>query len=219
MTADRRAFVVEHTAVARAPLVPEITLRLATEVTMLWRATQEWLDARDLPPPFWAFAWAGGQALARYVLDRPETVAGKRVADLASGSGIVAIAAAKAGASSVVAIDTDPFAREAALVNAEANGVAVDARCADALATDPRDFDVILAGDVFYERAMAERFVKYLKESGAIALTGDPERTYAPSDAWRVVASYEVPTPLDLEGRDVKRAHVLRYGSEPCEKS
>jgi predicted nicotinamide N-methyase len=207
----RDAFIRMHTVLARTPLVPEIALHLATDVTLLWHATEAWLAARDVPAPFWAFSWAGGQALARFLLDDPSPVAGKRVLDLASGGGVVAIAAARAGARSVIAVDIDPFAEAAARLNAAANGVTLDVRTADVTTSDPPDVDVILAGDVCYEHDAAARFERWLRASvaaGARVLLGDPERAYTPQRGLRALASYDVPTPVDLEGRTVRRAHV-----------
>lgn len=209
------AFILEHTSLASTPLVPEIRLHLATEITPLWQATERWLAERGVPPPFWAFSWAGGQALARFVLDRPALVRGRRVLDFASGSGLVAIAAAKAGAADVLAADIDPFAVEAIALNARENGVAVCATAADLLASEPRllERDVVLAGDVCYEAPFAARALTWLRAlaaSGAEVLLGDPGRAYAPREGVEALARYVVPTPLDLESRPEVSATVWR---------
>ncbi|RYE28432.1 MAG: methyltransferase, partial [Hyphomicrobiales bacterium] len=158
---DREAFIRAHTRLLPVPHAPEIALHVAEEATELWQKTEDELAVIGLPPPFWAFAWAGGQALARYLLDHPEIVAGRRMLDFASGSGLVAIAAAKAGAAPVDACDIDGFAAAAIGINAAANGVAVTARCEDLIGRD-EGWDVICAGDVCYERAMAERVIDWL---------------------------------------------------------
>lgn len=208
----RARFVREHTRLDRAPLVPEVMLHLASETTELWQATERWLEARDVAPPFWAFAWAGGQALARFVLDHPHVVARRRVADVACGGGIVAIAARLAGAADVVAVDVDPFASAAVALNASANGVEVDARCADAAAL-ALEADVVLCGDAFYERDMAARILPWLRARAAAGLAvfvGDPGRAYFPANGVERVASYEVRTPLELESTTTKTTRVVR---------
>jgi predicted nicotinamide N-methyase len=214
------AFVREHTRLEAVPFAGGIQMHLATEVTALWQATEAWLVARQVPPPFWAFAWAGGQALARYVLEHPEVVRGKRVLDAATGGGIVAIAAAMAGASHVTAVDLDPFAVAATRLNARANGVMLVADCRDVLADTPA-IDVVLAGDVFYEQPMASLFARWFdarRSEGITVFAGDPARTYGPqagedgeNRGVRVVASYVVPVPLDLEGRETKQTRVLAF--------
>jgi predicted nicotinamide N-methyase len=212
LIADPRAFVLENTRLQRPPHAPEIELHLADEVTPIWRMTEEALDALGLPPPFWAFAWAGGQALARYVLDRPEAVAGRRVLDFASGSGLVAIAAMRAGALSVLAADIDPFSRAAVALNAEANGVEVAFTGEDLLdAPAPVDTEVILAGDICYEQPVAERVECWLcaaRDRGAEVLIGDPGRTYLPRARLLQLAEYEVATTRELEDQEVKRTGV-----------
>jgi predicted nicotinamide N-methyase len=180
---DRRAFILENTRLQAPPHTPELTLHLADEVTPIWKLTEEALAEIGLPPPFWAFAWAGGQALARYVLDHPETVAGKRVIDFASGSGLVAIAAMRAGAASVLAVDIDVFCEAAIGVNADVNGVAVAFTQVNLLDAPPPPADVLLAGDICYERPMAEAVMAWLAQgraAGATVLIGDPGRTYFP---------------------------------------
>jgi predicted nicotinamide N-methyase len=208
------AFVRANTARARPPLVPEIVLHLATEVTPLWHATEASLARSQLPPPYWAFAWAGGQALARHILDHPDLVAGRAVLDFGAGSGLSAIAAMRAGAASAIAAEIDPFAVAAIALNAEANGVAV--------ATESRDIiggsgvgDVILVGDMCYERPLAERLTAWLEglaRGGAVVLLGDPGRAYLPKAGLTELARYQVPTPLDLEDRLVRETVVWRLG-------
>ncbi|SON53869.1 ribosomal protein L11 methyltransferase [Hartmannibacter diazotrophicus] len=214
---DPRSFIQKNTRLQPPPHVPEITLHLADEAMDLWTKTEEELDELGLPPPFWAFAWAGGQALARYVLDNPAIVADKRVLDFAAGSGLVAIAAMKAGAASAVASDIDRFAFSAISLNAEANNAAVGFEARDV--TDPAfwpelaDYDVVLAGDVFYEKPMAEKVFAFLKEAqakGATVLFGDPGRSYLPKGGIEPLATYEVAVTRALEDSEVKRTHVFR---------
>jgi predicted nicotinamide N-methyase len=207
------AFIRANTRLSPVPHAPEIRLHVADEATALWRRTEEELGAIGLPPPFWAFAWAGGQALARHLLDRPESVRGRRVLDFASGSGLVAIAAAMAGAASVEACDIDAFAVAAIGLNAEANGVALAPRLADLVGCD-EGWDAVLAGDICYERDTAERAVDWLArlaDRGATVLVGDPGRSYLPWDRLEAVATYEVPVTRALEDADVKRSSVWRF--------
>jgi predicted nicotinamide N-methyase len=209
---DPGAFIRAHTRLLPVPHAPELVLHLADEATPLWQKTEEELGAIGLPPPFWAFAWAGGQALARHILDDPEPVAGRRVLDFAAGSGLVGIAAARAGAARVEASDIDAFALAAIHLNAEANGVVIAAACEDLVGED-RGWDVVLAGDVCYERDMAGRVFAWLRalaERGATVLIGDPGRSYLPSADLVEVASYEVPTTRELEDAEVKRTAVWR---------
>jgi predicted nicotinamide N-methyase len=209
--AGRRAFILENTRLQAPPHTPELQLHLADEITPIWKLTEEALAEIGLPPPFWAFAWAGGQALARYVLDNPEIVAGKRVIDFASGSGLVAIAAMKAGAASVLAADIDVFCEAAIGVNAAANGVEVAFTEVDLLGAPPPATDVLLAGDICYERPMAEAVMAWLgqgRAAGASVLIGDPGRTYFPKDGLSKLAEYQVPTTRELEDMAVKRTSV-----------
>nr|WP_226575213.1 50S ribosomal protein L11 methyltransferase [Acuticoccus sediminis] len=209
---DRAAFIKANTLLTAPSHVPEIVLHLADEALPLWQKTEEELGEAGLPPPFWAFAWAGGQALARYILDDPSLVAGRRVLDVGAGGGIAAIAAALSGASSVRANEIDAFALEAIALNITANGVSVDVVSGDLLGGEA-DADVVLAGDIFYERPLAERAFAFLRRAqgaGATVLIGDPNRTYLPADSLIVVATYEVPVPLALEDADVKRTRVWR---------
>jgi predicted nicotinamide N-methyase len=209
---DRRAFILANTTLERPPHTPELRLQLASEVTPIWKLTEEALAEIGLPPPFWAFAWAGGQALARYLLDHPESVAGKAVVDFASGSGIVAIAAAKAGAARVLAADIDPFCEAAVALNAEANGVGVGFTTEDLLdAPPPAWAEVILAGDICYEKPLAERVMAWLRAAraaGATVLIGDPGRSYFPRSGLTKLAEYQVPTTRELEDFEVKKTAV-----------
>ncbi len=212
--ADRRhGFIAENTRLMPVPLVPEISLYLADEAVPLWQKTEEALDEMGLPPPFWAFAWAGGQALARYILDNPDVVRGKRVLDMASGSGLVAIAAGKAGAAIVTAADIDLFALQAISLNAAANKVELATCGDDLLDTVPCDMDVILVGDLFYEQSVAKRLMHWLETSAEQAIDvviGDPGRSYLPRDKLVSCASYEVPVTRDLEDAEIKNSQVWR---------
>ncbi|KQP61775.1 nicotinamide N-methyase [Methylobacterium sp. Leaf108] len=209
------AFIRANTRLLPVPYTPEIVLHVADEATVLWQKTEDELAEIGLPPPFWAFAWAGGQALARYVLDNPEVVAGRRVLDFASGSGLVAIAAAMAGARGVTASDLDPFAIPAIGLNAAANGVAerITAVRADLVGTDPGDA-VVLAADIFYERDIAARVTEWLgglHARGAVVLIGDPGRTYLPRERLTNLATYEVPVSRALEDAEIKHSGVWRF--------
>ena len=207
----RTAFVLENTRRQTPPHTPELVLHLADEITPIWRMTEEALAEIGLPPPFWAFAWAGGQALARYILDTPQIVAGKRVIDFASGSGIVGIAAMKAGAAQVLAADIDGFCGAALALNAEANGVEIDFTDQDLLDAPPPPADVILAGDICYEKPLADRVMAWLaagKAAGAVVLIGDPGRSYFPREGLVKLAEYQVPTTRELEDLEVKKTAV-----------
>ncbi|MBA4804879.1 MAG: methyltransferase [Brevundimonas sp.] len=212
MIADPAAFIVANTRLQPVPHAPEISLHLADEVTPIWRLTEEELGELGLPPPFWAFAWAGGQALARYLLDHPHEVAGRRVLDFATGSGLIGVAAARAGAASVLCADIDPFCGAAVQANAAANGVRLDFTEADLLdAPPPPDVDLICAGDVCYEKPMTDRVLSWLaqaKAAGARVLIGDPGRTYFPREGLTFLAEYRVPTTRELEDQEVKRSAV-----------
>jgi predicted nicotinamide N-methyase len=200
------------TRLAAVPLVPEIRLHQASEPIGMWQRTEEVTGQAGLDPPFWAFAWAGGRALARYLLDHPEAVRGRRVIDIASGSGLVAIAAAMAGAAAVTAYDIDPLATAAIEVNAAANGVAVCAVCADVLDEDvPPDADLVLVADAFYERDLAGQVMRFLDRSrarGAAVLVGDFGRAYLARDRLAPLAAYDVPGLGMLEGSDVKHTTI-----------
>lgn len=205
------AFIRANTILMPPPLVPEIRLHLAEESLPIWRKTEEELGEMNVPPPFWAFAWAGGQALARYLLDHPHEVAGRTVLDLGAGSGLTAIAAMRAGAVSVLASDIDALSLAAVALNAEANGVAVATSSANQLNGPPRDADVILVGDLFYERPLAEAVLAYVEaaaSTGAIVLVGDPQRSYFPRDRFVQVSEYQVPVTRELEDAEIKRTAV-----------
>lgn len=213
MILDRPGFIRAHTRFLPVPNAPEIRLWLADEATELWQKTEDELGEIGLPPPFWAFAWAGGQALARYVLDNPQLVAGKRVLDFASGSGLVAIAAVMAGAAHVAACDIDAFAHAAIGLNAAGNGVAVAVLPADILGQD-FGWDVVLAGDVSYERDMATRVTSWLAtlhKRGALVLIGDPGRSYLARTQLQVLASYQVPVTRALEDAEIKQSSVWAF--------
>jgi predicted nicotinamide N-methyase len=210
---DPQAFITAHTRFTPVPHAPEISLYVADEATALWHKTEEELGTIGLPPPFWAFAWAGGQALARYILDHPDVVRGRRVLDFAAGSGLVGIAAARAGAAEVTCADIDAFAIAAIRLNATANGVEVAPCAGDVLGTD-EDWDVVLAGDIFYERDLAARVTDWLlglAHRGAGVLIGDPGRSYLPKHRLDEVASYQVPVTRTLEDSEVKRSSVWRF--------
>jgi predicted nicotinamide N-methyase len=214
MISDRKAFIRANTRLKPVPHVPEISLYVAEESVPIWQKTEEELDAMGLPPPYWAFAWAGGQALARHVLDNHDTVAGARVLDLAAGSGLVGIAAALAGAAPVTAVDIDPFTEAAIQLNAEANRVYVDVLVQDLLdhpaPSEPR-YDVILVGDLFYERDTAARALVFLDRhaaAGTRVLIGDPGRTYLPRERLTRLAEYSVPVTRELEDLEIKRTTV-----------
>lgn len=212
-SADPEAFILAHTRLMPVPHVPAIRLQLADEATPLWLKTEDELGEIGLPPPFWAFAWAGGQALARYVVDHPAIVAGRSVLDFAAGSGLVGIAAALAGARAVTCVDIDGFAAAAIGVNARANGAEVSVRHGDLVGRD-EGWDVILAGDVCYERDMAEAVITWLAglaDRGATVLLGDPGRSYLPRARLVPLAVYEVPTTRELEDLAIKRTHVWRF--------
>jgi len=200
---DPIGFVRAETIIASPPLVPEIRLHLASEIVPLWQATETHLTERGVPPPYWAFAWPGGQALARYLLDHPNLVRGRRVLDFAAGSGMAAIAAAKAGAHHVEAAEIDRFAVAAITLNARLNAAGVETIESDLIGQASR-WDLVLAGDVCYERPMAERVGRWLGQlaaGGTSVLMGDPGRNYLPATGLRELARYQVPTSLDLEDR------------------
>ena len=216
--ADPESFIRVNTRLRPVPLVPEISIFVADEAVPLWQKTEEELNEVGLPPPFWAFAWAGGQALARYVLDHAELVAGKRVLDLASGSGLVGIAAMKVSAREVTAADIDRFAGVAARINGAENRVSLTIFSDDLLrnASDVQ-WDAILAGDIFYERDTAELAFAFLKrqaQSGAKILIGDPGRTYLPRDRLKHLAEYRVPVTRELEDAEIKRTSVWTIAAE-----
>jgi predicted nicotinamide N-methyase len=207
------AFITTQTTLTAPALIPELRLHLATEVTPLWQATEATLAANNLPPPYWAFAWPGGQAVARYVLDHPHLVAGRRVLDFAAGSGVAALVALRAGAASVTASEIDRFAIAVLTLNAAANALDIKITDDDLVDQPLPDIDVILAGDICYERPMAERVTHWLRQrasAGTLVLLGDPGRAYLPKTGLERLAQYDVPTSLDLEDRDMRQTNVWR---------
>lgn len=213
MIADPQAFIRMHTRWLPVPHAPEISLHLADEATELWQKTEDELGEIGLPPPFWAFAWAGGQALARYILDDRTLVAGRRVLDFASGSGLVGIACALAGAAKVEACDIDAFAVEAMALNAHGNGVELSPRLGNLVGTD-EGWDVVLAGDVSYERDMASSVTDWLdalSRRGATVLIGDPGRSYLARTRLEALATYEIAVSRSLEDAEIKRSSVWRF--------
>lgn len=212
IVADPHAFIRTNTRLRPVPLVPEIAIFVADESVPLWQKTEDELSEVGLPPPFWAFAWAGGQALARYVLDHPETVRNRRVLDLASGSGLVGIAAMKAGAAEVTVADIDAFAIAAAELNADSNQVALTLCRKDVLDTQPNDrWQTILTGDIFYERDTAARAFAFLADharAGATILIGDPGRSFLPKAELIRLDDYRVPVTRDLEDAEIKHTAV-----------
>ena len=212
MTPDAaRAFIQANTTLSHAPLVPEIALRLATEITPIWQASEAWLGQANIEPPFWAFAWPGGQALARHALDHPALVRGRRVLDFAAGCGIAAIACALAGAASVEAAEIDPLATAATLLNAKANGVTIQARTADVVGK-PCRWDLILCGDVCYEAPMTRHILPWLRRmAGACEVwIADPGRAYLPGAGLLPLAEYSVPTSTELEDRALRLTRLYR---------
>lgn len=208
---ERAAFIRANTLPARAPLVPELTLHLASEITPIWQATEDWLHRSGLPPPFWAFAWPGGQVLARHVLDHPAKIAGRRVLDFAAGCGIAAIACARAGAACVEAAEIDPLAAAAIALNAAANDAAV-LPLADDLVGAPGRWDVVLCGDVCYEAPMTAHILPWLRglAGRAEVWIADPGRAYLPSDGLAAFAQYTVPTTPELEDRTERAVTLYR---------
>jgi predicted nicotinamide N-methyase len=208
----RAEFIRRNTIVAAPPLVPELRLHLASEITPIWHATEATLERTGLPPPYWAFAWPGGQALARHLLDRPALARGRHVLDFGAGSGLVAIAASRAGAAAVVAAEIDAFAAAAIALNAALNTVVVEVVIDDLVDRDD-GWDLVLAGDICYERPMAERVTAWLctlAARGAVVLLGDPGRSYLPRDRLDELASYDVPTSRELEDREMRATGIWR---------
>lgn len=206
-----RRFIASNTRLMRPPLVPELQLHLAEESLEIWRRTEEELGQLNVPPPYWAFAWAGGQALARVVLDNSGFVRGKRVLDLGCGAGLASVVSLLAGATSVLAADIDRIALIATEMNAEANGVSVRTTARDLLDGLEDPVDVVLVGDLFYERQLADRvlaLVEPLAKSGVLVLVGDPQRNYFPRGRFREVAAYKVPVTRDLEDAEIKNTAV-----------
>ncbi len=214
MTAAKNppAFIAEHSLVESPRLVPELRLHLASELLPIWQASEAWLEKQGVDPPYWAFAWAGGQALARYLLDRPELVRGRRVLDFAAGSGLQGLAAKLAGAESVELAEIDPFACAAIRMNAALNGLEVRVREEDLIGRD-EGWTIVLAGDVCYEQPMASRVVPWLRalaKRGAEVLLGDPSRSYLPRSGLERLAHYAVPTTREIEDSDLRNTAVWR---------
>jgi len=209
-----QAFVRANTVLGRAPLVPEIALHLAAEITPIWQASEAWLQENNVEPPFWAFAWPGGQAIARHVLDHPAQVRGRRALDFAAGCGIAAIACAMAGAASVEAAEIDALAVAATLANAEANAVTVQALTADVVG-QPCRWDLILCGDVCYEAPMTRHIMPWLRRMAAACEVwiADPGRAYLPEGGLSPLGEYLVPTSLELEDRTLRPTRLYRLSS------
>jgi len=207
------AFIRDNTLILSPPLVPELSLHLAEESLPIWLKTEEELNKANIDPPYWAFAWAGGQALARYILDEPALVAGKNVLDLGSGSGLVAIAACRSGAASATAADIDPLAAAAARLNGSLNAATLQTTVRDLLAEAPTAYDVILVGDLFYEANLAKRVMAFIDAAavkGSKILVGDPRRSYFPLDRFERIAEYIVPVSRQLEDDETKRTAIWR---------
>jgi len=210
---DAEVFVLANTAPGRASLVPEFELRLATEITPIWQATEGFLRAENMAPPFWAFAWPGSQALARNILDEPSRVRGARVLDFAAGCGLAALAAAAAGAASVEACDIDPISAAAMAINARTNRLPIRIHAKDVVGTSPGSWDLILCGDVCYEGPMTRHILPWLRAQAtqAIVWVADPGRAYLPApDAMQAFACYDVPTSLELEDHTHRRTTLYR---------
>ena len=212
---EAAAFIRAQTIAAPLPFIPELMLYQATEVTPLWQLTEEQMQVGHLPPPFWAFAWAGGQGLARYLLDNPEVVRGKRVVDFASGSGLCGLAAMKAGAAKVMAVDIDPLALAAMQLNAELNNLPLTRLAGIDMEKVPVDIDLIITGDVCYQQAMATKMLRWLwlcVAAGVRVILGDPGRAYVPESGLKELARYTVPTNLDLEDQPTRLVKVWDVG-------
>jgi len=212
-SAEMARFIVANTTVAAPPLTPQLRVYQATQITPLWQATEQMLEETGLPPPFWAFPWAGGQAVARLALDDPGLVRGRAVLDFGAGNGLIAIAAERMGARRVVAADVDPFAEIAQHLNARLNRVAIETTRHDLTGNPLREIDVVLAGDVLYERPTARRIVPWLRglvAAGKTVLFGDPGRAYLPQDGLEPVAAFSIPTPIELEDREIRETTVWR---------
>ncbi len=208
---DAERFIRANTVLAAAPMVPEILLHLATEITPIWQASEDFLRREKIAPPFWAFAWPGGQATARHLLDHPELVAGKRVLDFAAGCGIAALAAARCGAARAEASEVDPLSVAAISLNAAANALPVQGIMADLVGADCR-WDLILAGDVCYEAPMTRHVLPWLARMAETAeiWIADPGRAYLPTGGIAELAAYDVPTTLELEDRMSRRTVLYR---------
>ena len=213
--ADWVDFIRANTRLLSPPLVPEIKLHLAEESLPIWQRTEDELGEMNVPPPYWAFAWAGGQAVARWLLDNPALADGKRVLDIGAGSGMTALAARRAGAADVLAADIDAIAIAAVALNAEANALDVRVTSEDLLGAPPGDFDTIIVGDMFYERDLAAKVLAFIESAvarGSVVLIGDPQRSYFPRDRFDKIAEYQVPVTRELEDSEIKRTAVWRLG-------
>ncbi|MBV8394255.1 MAG: methyltransferase [Alphaproteobacteria bacterium] len=215
LPADPEGFIRANTALETPAMVPEFKLWLATEYVPIWQATEAWLEEQNVDPPYWAFCWPGGQAIARYLLDHADEIRGKRVIDFAAGSGVSAMAAKRAGAISVIANDIDTLSLVAARLNAQANGLDVEVSSEDWLAgADGKpEADVVIAGDVCYEREMSQRALAWLRShanAGRLVLLGDPGRNYFSAQGLEERARYEIPTSLQLENRGMRETVVWR---------
>ncbi|NWH07511.1 MAG: methyltransferase [Alphaproteobacteria bacterium] len=209
---DAKAFITANTVLQVPPHVTELHLHLASEIVPIWQKTEEQLQQEGIDPPFWAFAWAGGQAVARYVLDHPAEVKGRRVLDFGCGCGLIAIAAMRAGAAQALAMDIDPMALTASAMNAAANGVTIETTSRPVIGLD-EGWDAVLVGDMCYERDLAARVMAWLRQlssRGCHVLLGDPGRTYLPREGLAALATYEVPTTRELEDLEVRRTRVFR---------
>ncbi len=214
MKTDPASFILANTTVTALPVAPSIRLHLADDAHELWGKTEDELEQIGLPPPFWAFAWAGGLGLVQFLFENPHLVAGKSVVDFAAGSGLVAIAALKCGARSVLAADIDPWARTAAAMNARLNLVSLDFSQEDLIGTFP-DADILLAGDVFYDKDFADRLNPWFCDLGASGMTvyaGDPGRKYCPTSGATAIAAYNIPVSRALEDSDIKTTTIWRFG-------
>ena len=210
---DPAAFILANTGLEPTALVPELKLHQASTLVPLWQASEDELERQGVPPPYWAFAWAGGQALARYLLDHPQLVAGRRVLDFGAGSGLQGLAAKRAGAASVLAVDIDPIACAAIRLNAVANGLDLEVSAEDWIGRDNPGWDLILAGDVCYEKPMAGRVEAWLRRlagEGTLGLVGDPGRTYFPRQGMERITGYPVETTREIEDTDLRNAVVWR---------
>ncbi len=215
MNFDPVEFIRTQTLPLQPSILPELTLHLATEITPLWQMTEDQMQAGHLPPPFWAFAWPGGQGVARYILDHPDVVRGKRVLDFAAGGGVIALAAMKAGAAEVTAIDIDPFALHAMQLNAVLNHVSITPMHGIDMTKVPKNIDLILTGDVCYQQAMTVQIMRWLwlcVGAGIRVIMGDPGRAYVPESGLIELAAYTVPTTREVESADSRTVKVWDVG-------
>jgi predicted nicotinamide N-methyase len=216
MKPSSRDFINANTVIGTPSILPELKIRVANEIVPLWHATETQLSENGISPPYWAFVWPGGQAIARYIIDNSHLVARRTVLDFAAGSGVAGLAALRAGATEVTASDVDPLAVEAIHMNADLNGLSISTTTEDLTAKMARNWDVVLAGDVCYEKAMADQvwaWLRRLAAQGVLVLLGDPGRNYKPAQGLVEVARYEVPTSLELEDKTVRSTGVWRVVS------